>query len=87
VITLIHAGIIYVQLFDEQLLFNLKYSFMAEIHVQAKKRSSAAWLWILISIIVIAVIAFLLIWNNRDTTTNANPAQTSFIHYDTSQAA
>ena len=60
---------------------------MAEIHVQAKKRSSAAWLWILISIIVIAVIAFLLIWNNRDTATNATPRQTSYVQYDLPQAA
>jgi Na+/proline symporter len=43
---------------------------MAEIHVRAKKTSSSAWLWILISIVVIAAVAFLLIWNNRDNTQN-----------------
>jgi len=62
---------------------------MAEIHVQAKKRSSSAWLWILISIIVIAVIAFLLIWNNNPNVRDAvgKPNQTSFIQYESSQAA
>jgi len=57
---------------------------MAEIHVQAKKGSSSTWLWILISIIVIAALAFVLIWNNRDNTqnnANSKPSQTSFMQY------
>jgi hypothetical protein len=29
---------------------------MAEIHVQAKKKASSAWLWILISLIIIAAV-------------------------------
>ena len=37
---------------------------MAEIHVQTKKRSTSAWLWIVISLIVLGVIAFILLWNN-----------------------
>jgi hypothetical protein len=63
---------------------------MAEIHVQAKKGSSSAWLWILISIIVIAALAFVLIWNNRDNTQNnagSKPSQTSFIQYHSLPAA
>ena len=62
---------------------------MAEIHVQAKKGSSSAWLWILISIIVIAAVAFILIWNNRDNTQNVNnkPSPTSFIQYHSLPAA
>lgn len=61
---------------------------MAEIHVQAKKRSSSAWLWILISIIVIAVIAFFLIWNNNPNVRNAvKPNQTSYIQYESLPAA
>jgi len=63
---------------------------MAEIHVQAKKSSSSAWLWILISIIVIASLAFVLIWNNRDTVqnnANSKPSPTSFIHYHSLPAA
>jgi lipopolysaccharide export system protein LptC len=62
---------------------------MAEIHVQAKKGGSSAWLWILISIIVIAALAFVLIWNNRDNTQNVNskPNQTSYIQYHSLPAA
>lgn len=57
---------------------------MAEIHVQAKKGNSSVWLWILISIIVIAALAFVLIWNNRNNTqnnTSSKPSQTSFVQY------
>ena len=63
---------------------------MAEIHVQAKKGSSSTWLWILLSIIVIAALAFVLIWNNRDNTqdsTSSKPNQTSYIQYDSLRAA
>ena len=63
---------------------------MAEIHVQAKKGNSSAWLWILISIIVIAALAFVLIWNNRDNTQNnttSKQSQTSFIQYHSLPAA
>ena len=63
---------------------------MAEIHVQAKKGGSSTWLWILISIIVIAALAFVLIWNNRDNTQNSTsnkPNQTSYIQYDELPAA
>jgi len=64
---------------------------MAEIHVRAKKTSSSSWLWILISIIVIAVVAFLL-WNNRDklqnnTSTNSKQSPTTFIQYHSLPAA
>jgi hypothetical protein len=37
---------------------------MAEIHVQEKKDNTSTWLWILISLIVVAALAFVLIWNN-----------------------
>ena len=63
---------------------------MAEIHVQAKKGSSSAWLWILISILVIAALAFVLIWNNRDNTqnnTSGKSSPTSFIQYHSLPAA
>jgi len=57
---------------------------MAEIHVQAKKGSSSAWLWILISIIVIAALAFVLVWNNRNNAqkdASSKTGQTSFVQY------
>ena len=62
---------------------------MAEIHVQAKKRNSSAWLWILITIIVVAAVAFLLVWNNNKAQENVNnkPAQTSFVQYTSQPVA
>ena len=70
------------------LLFNQKKFVMAEIHVQAKKRSSNAWLWILISIIVIAALAFVLIWNNNNADNPVSkPNPTSFIQYEASPSA
>lgn len=55
---------------------------MAEIHVQAKKRSPSTWLWILISIIILGTIAFILLWNNNAEVreTIGTPNQTSMIH-------
>jgi hypothetical protein len=62
---------------------------MADIHVQAKKRSSSTWLWILISIIVILTIAFILIWNNNPGVRNAinKPSQSSSVQYELPQRA
>ena len=64
---------------------------MAEIHVRAKKTSSSAWLWILISILIIAAVAFYLVWNNRDNTQNDNAGSTqkpiSLIQYHSLPAA
>ena len=55
---------------------------MAEIHVQAKKERSSAWLWILISIIVIAALAFVLVWNNKNADKAAvKPSSTSSIQH------
>jgi bacteriorhodopsin len=33
---------------------------MAEIHVQAKKKITPAWIWIVVAVIILAVIAFFL---------------------------
>jgi bacteriorhodopsin len=63
---------------------------MAEIHVQAKKGSSSAWLWILITIIIIAALVFVLVWNNRDNiqkNANSKSGQTSFVQYQARRAA
>lgn len=58
---------------------------MTEIHVQAKRRSSSAWLWILISIIILGTIAFILLWNNNAEVRDkvGNPAKTSMIYHVT----
>ncbi|HZF63430.1 MAG TPA: hypothetical protein VEZ55_03045 [Chitinophagaceae bacterium] len=43
---------------------------MAEIHVEPKKHSSgASWIWILLGLIIIGVIAYFVLNNNR---TNEN---------------
>lgn len=54
---------------------------MAEIHVQAKRKSSSAWLWILISVIILGTIAFILLWNNNAEVREkiSNPTQTSMV--------
>lgn len=56
---------------------------MAEIHVQEKKRGTSAWLWILISIIILGTIAFILLWNNSAEVREEirDPAQTSMVHH------
>ena len=54
---------------------------MAEIHVQAKRKSTSAWLWILISIIILGTIAFILLWNNNaEVREKITPKQTSMVH-------
>jgi len=72
-------GIIYVLVFH----YSLKKINMAEIHVQAKRKSSSAWLWILISIIVLGTIAFILLWNNNSEVREkfSKPTSTSMIQY------
>lgn len=57
------------------LFVNQKTSFMAEIHVQAKKQSSnSAWLWIVIALLIIGAIVYYLM--NRDNQTQVTPATT-----------
>lgn len=57
---------------------------MAEIHVQAKKRASSTWIWILVSLIIIAAVAVYILM--RDNAVNekaiSEPGQTSFIIYN-----
>lgn len=53
---------------------------MAEIHVEPKKQSSPAWLWILVSLIIVAAVAYFLTRNNtteENTTPDTTP--TSYI--------
>ena len=57
---------------------------MAEIHVQAKKSSSSTWIWILVSLIIIAAIAvYILMRDNVGNEKNiSKPSQTSFNMYN-----
>jgi len=57
---------------------------MAEIHVQPKKSSSSTWLWILVSLIIIAALAvYILMRDNGVKEKNiSKPSQTSFNMYN-----
>ena len=61
---------------------------MAEIHVQAKKNASSTWLWILVSLIIIAAIAvYILMRDNVGNEKNiSKPSQTSFNMYNQERA-
>jgi bacteriorhodopsin len=54
---------------------------MAELHVQAKKNTSSTWLWILISLIIIAAIVVYLMMrdNGANETSVSKPNQTSSV--------
>jgi lipopolysaccharide export system protein LptC len=56
---------------------------MAEIHVQVKKSSSSTWIWILVSLIIIAAIGVYILMRNNEVNEKAisKPSQTSFIMY------
>ena len=54
---------------------------MAEIHVQAKKKAPSTWLWILVSLIIIAaIVVYMMMRDNAVNDKNLNqPKQTSSI--------
>lgn len=56
---------------------------MAEIHVQPKKGTSSTWVWILLSLIIIAAVAvYILMRDNGVNEKNiSKPNQTSFNIY------
>jgi flagellar basal body-associated protein FliL len=57
---------------------------MAEIHVQPKKRASSTWIWILVSLIIIAAIAVYIFMRDNGVNDNAisKPGQTSLNIYE-----
>jgi len=61
---------------------------MAEIHVQPKKNTSSTWLWILVSLIIIAAVAvYILMRDNGVNEKNiSKPNQTSFNMYNPEKA-
>ena len=54
---------------------------MAEIHVEAKKKTTPVWIWIVIALIVLGVIAYIFLRNKRADEGNAGhkPNTTSYI--------
>ena len=55
---------------------------MAELHVEPKKNSSPAWIWILVSLAIVAIIAYFLLRDNKATDINQNQNTTSYIQRD-----
>jgi len=54
---------------------------MAEIHVEAKKRATSPWIWIVLAVVILAVIVYFAVRNKRvDNGSGVNkPNQTSSI--------
>ena len=53
---------------------------MAELHVESKKHASSAWIWILVSLAIIAAVAYFLMRGNNSDERNVNGNPTSYIH-------
>jgi hypothetical protein len=62
---------------------------MAEIHVEAKKKTNPVWLWIVLAVVIVAAIVYFVVRNKRvDNGSAANkPNQTSYIQIPGARAA
>ena len=52
---------------------------MAEVHVEPKKHNSPTWVWILVGIAIIAIVAYFLLRNNKTHDTTVDRNTTSYI--------
>ncbi|HEV8283614.1 MAG TPA: hypothetical protein VGQ09_04850 [Chitinophagaceae bacterium] len=54
---------------------------MAEIHVQTKKKTTPVWVWIVLALLVLGVLAYVLMRNNKANEANkvSQPNPTSFV--------
>ncbi len=53
---------------------------MAELHVEPKKQNSPTWIWILVSLAIVAIIAYFLLRDNTSTNDNdVNERPTSYL--------
>lgn len=54
---------------------------MAEIHVEPKKRATPVWIWIVLALVLLGVIAYFLVRNKRTEERNTvnKPGPTSYI--------
>jgi len=77
---------IYVEKFFVNNFYNQKIKLMADIHVETKKNNTIpAWVWILITLAVVALVVFLLSRNNSTTNENTgvnNSKATSYVYSD-----
>ena len=62
---------------------------MAEIHVEAKKKTNPVWLWIVLAVVIVAAIVYFAVKNKRADNGNAanKPNQTSYIQYPDASTA
>ena len=59
----------------------IKNIFMAEIHVQAKKKASTMWFWIVLFLLLIgAIVAYVMLRDNKTLQTTEKP--TTFLQYE-----
>ena len=77
---------IYGEEFLSTIFYNQKIKLMADIHVETKKNNTIpAWVWILITLAVVALVVFLLSRNNSTTNENTgvnNSKATSYVYSD-----
>ncbi len=61
---------------------------MAEIHVEAKKKTNPVWLWIVLAVVIVAAIVYFAVRNKKDNGNTTNkPNQTSYIQIAGTSAA
>jgi len=73
-------GIIYVSTIRQPII-NKKKSDMAEIRVEPKKRATPVWIWVVLALVLLGVIAYFLVRNKKteESNTVTKPAPTSYI--------
>lgn len=50
---------------------------MAEIHVQTKRRSSNAWIWVVLFLVIAAAVVYYLMNRSKQAGNTASPANTT----------
>jgi cytochrome c-type biogenesis protein CcmH/NrfF len=62
---------------------------MAEIHVEAKKKTNTVWLWVVLAVVIVAAIVYFAVRNRKVDNGNAanKPNQTSYIQIAGKSAA
>ncbi len=54
---------------------------MAEIHVEAKKKTTPSWIWVIIVVVVLGIVAYIILHNRKTNQSNTTTRQgpTSFV--------
>lgn len=59
---------------------------MAEVHVEPKKQTSSTWIWILVSLAIVAIVAYFLLRDNEAGENNMDGNTTSYIQWHSAQS-